>query len=164
MRPVRGLANDARMRSKVFLPLLLAAGQAAACGDGGRAPAAAPSSNEAPTTAPTTAAIAPLTPAPQANADDGVSAEDRAAAQSITPASIAAPIRFLADDALEGRAPGSRGGSLGEKYIATEFQGLGLQPGGDNGTYFQEVPLVSITAKVPKLVTATGPKGSVPLR
>ena len=39
-----------------------------------------------------------------------------------------AHLEFLADDALEGRAPGTRGGLLAQKYIAAQFERLGLQP------------------------------------
>ncbi|HXG00755.1 MAG TPA: peptidase M28, partial [Bacteroidota bacterium] len=51
--------------------------------------------------------------------------------------SLMGHIRFLADDALEGRAPGTRGDRLAQAYIASQMEGLGLQPGGDSGTYIQ---------------------------
>ncbi len=54
-------------------------------------------------------------------------------------------LEFLADDALEGRAPGTRGGELAQKYIASQFRRLGLQPAGDSGTYYQRVPIISLT-------------------
>ncbi len=58
---------------------------------------------------------------------------------------IAAHDKFLASDLLEGRGPGTRGDAIAEEYIATAFQSYGLKPGGENGTYFQNVPLVGIT-------------------
>jgi Zn-dependent M28 family amino/carboxypeptidase len=58
---------------------------------------------------------------------------------------LRAHLEFLADDALEGRAPGTRGGMTAAKYIATQFERLGLQPAGDSGTYFQRVPIISLT-------------------
>ncbi|HSP16964.1 MAG TPA: M28 family peptidase [Thermoanaerobaculia bacterium] len=58
---------------------------------------------------------------------------------------IAAHDKFLASDLLEGRGPGTRGDALAEEYIATELQSYGLKPGGDNGTYFQKVPLIGVT-------------------
>ncbi|HEX2218580.1 MAG TPA: M20/M25/M40 family metallo-hydrolase [Gemmatimonadales bacterium] len=58
---------------------------------------------------------------------------------------LRAHTEFLADDALEGRAPGTRGGELARKYLATQFLRLGLQPAGDSGTYFQRVPIISLT-------------------
>ena len=54
-------------------------------------------------------------------------------------------LEFLADDALEGRAPGTRGGELAQKYIASQFRRLGLEPAGDGGSYFQRVPIISLT-------------------
>jgi Zn-dependent M28 family amino/carboxypeptidase len=55
-----------------------------------------------------------------------------------------AHLEFLADDALEGRKPGTRGGQLAAKYIATQFKRLGLEPVGDNGTYVERVPIISL--------------------
>ncbi|MPY90102.1 MAG: M20/M25/M40 family metallo-hydrolase [Luteitalea sp.] len=52
---------------------------------------------------------------------------------------------FLADDALEGRAPATRGGDLAARYIATQLALLGLEPGGDKGSWFQDVPIVEST-------------------
>ncbi len=52
-------------------------------------------------------------------------------------------IRFLADDVLEGRGPGSRGAQLAALYIANHFALAGLEPGAGAAGYFQQVPLVS---------------------
>jgi Tol biopolymer transport system component len=51
--------------------------------------------------------------------------------------------RWLADDALEGRFPGSAGADCAAEYVAWAFRRLGLAPGGENGGYFQDVPLTS---------------------
>lgn len=59
-------------------------------------------------------------------------------------AGIRAHVRFLSDDLLEGRAPGTRGGELAAKYLATRLETLGLAPGGPDGSYFQDVPLVGV--------------------
>jgi Zn-dependent M28 family amino/carboxypeptidase len=55
---------------------------------------------------------------------------------------IRAHVKFLADDLLEGRGPGTRGGDIAAQYIATQFALYGLKPGGDNGTYMQQVNFV----------------------
>jgi Zn-dependent M28 family amino/carboxypeptidase len=68
----------------------------------------------------------------------------RAAAQSIDPEKIRAHVRFLSLDLLEGRGPGTRGAELAAEYIATQFALAGVEPAGDNGTYFQRVPLVAV--------------------
>src|SRR5580658_3061170 len=67
-----------------------------------------------------------------------------AAAASIDPEKIRAHVKFLSLDLLEGRGPGTRGGELAAEYIATQFALDGLEPAGDDGTYFQHVPLYAI--------------------
>jgi len=58
---------------------------------------------------------------------------------------IRAHVKFLSSDLLEGRGPGTRGDALATSYIASQFEAMGLQPAGDNGTYFQPVSLLGIT-------------------
>jgi Zn-dependent M28 family amino/carboxypeptidase len=53
-------------------------------------------------------------------------------------------VRFLADDLLGGRAPGTHGGDVSARYLASQLELLGVEPGGENGTYFQRVPLLGI--------------------
>ena len=48
-----------------------------------------------------------------------------------------AHVRYLADDLLEGRAVATRGERCAGDYIAARFQELGLQPAGENGSWFQ---------------------------
>ena len=64
---------------------------------------------------------------------------------------IDAHVRYLADDLLEGRAPATRGGRLAARYVAAQFQALGLEPAGAEGSYFQPVALVGMTPR-PSLV------------
>jgi Zn-dependent M28 family amino/carboxypeptidase len=66
---------------------------------------------------------------------------------------LRAHLEFLADDALEGRKPGTRGGVTAAKYLATQFERLGLQPAGDSGTYYQRVPIITLTPE-PTLAVA----------
>src|SRR5713226_4948867 len=68
-----------------------------------------------------------------------------AALEKIDPEHIRAHVRFLSLDLLEGRGTGQRGGDLAAEYIATQFWLDGLKAAGDNGTYFQKVPMVGIT-------------------
>ena len=68
-----------------------------------------------------------------------------AATVPIDTAAMDAHLRFLANDLLEGRAPATRGGRLAAEYIAAQFQALGLEPAGANGSYFQPVALVGMT-------------------
>src|SRR6202171_4016524 len=57
---------------------------------------------------------------------------------------IRAHVKFLASDLLEGRGTGQRGGDIAAEYIATQFALSGLKPAGDKGTYFQNVPMMSV--------------------
>ena len=52
---------------------------------------------------------------------------------------------IIADDSMEGRDTGKRGGLRSAQYIAGELERLGLEPAGDNGTYLQRIPWVSRT-------------------
>jgi Zn-dependent M28 family amino/carboxypeptidase len=74
----------------------------------------------------------------------GLPAEAAAAMRGIDAERIRAHVRFLADDLLEGRGPGTRGGELAADYIATQFALLGLQPAGDEGSYLQKVDFVGV--------------------
>jgi Zn-dependent M28 family amino/carboxypeptidase len=82
----------------------------------------------------------------------------KAAEASIDGEKIRAHVRFLADDLLEGRGPGLRGSELAAKYIATQFAVYGLKPGGDNGTYMQQVNFVGMKAIPEKTTMSLVPK------
>jgi Zn-dependent M28 family amino/carboxypeptidase len=64
----------------------------------------------------------------------------------VDPEAIRGHVKFLADDDMEGRYPGLRGGNLAAKYIASQFQSFGLKPAGDSGTYFQNIDFVGMKA------------------
>ncbi|MFC0444398.1 M28 family metallopeptidase [Pseudidiomarina halophila] len=61
------------------------------------------------------------------------------AAVSADAKNLQAHLEFLASDALEGRDTGSRGHEIAAQYIAAKFKALGLQPAGDDGTYYQRI-------------------------
>jgi Zn-dependent M28 family amino/carboxypeptidase len=73
----------------------------------------------------------------------------------VSTAAMDAHLKYLADDLLEGRAPATRGGDLAVKYIAAQFEALGLEPAGPEGSYFQPVALVGMTPH-PSLVWGRG--------
>jgi Zn-dependent M28 family amino/carboxypeptidase len=87
----------------------------------------------------------------------------RAAAASIDPEKIRAHVRFLALDLLEGRGPGTRGAELAAEYIATQFALAGLEPAGDNGTYFQSVPLMAVHTLEDKTHFSLVPASGAPI-
>lgn len=56
---------------------------------------------------------------------------------NITEKNLRDHVQFLSSEALEGRLTGTTGEKLATDYIAALFQQLGLEPAGDNGTFFQ---------------------------
>ena len=76
---------------------------------------------------------------------------------TVTTAAMDAHLRYLADDLLEGRAPATRGGELAARYIAAQFQAIGLRPAGPNDSYYQPVTLIGMTAR-PSFVWGAGTK------
>jgi Zn-dependent M28 family amino/carboxypeptidase len=77
---------------------------------------------------------------------------------------IRADVKYLASDALEGRGTGSHGGELAAEYIAKQLKEAGLEPAGDNGTYFQRVPMVGITSLPETTIAVTTPKRTMDLK
>jgi Zn-dependent M28 family amino/carboxypeptidase len=69
--------------------------------------------------------------------------------QLITPETLQAPIRYLADDLLEGRGPATRADKLTQLYLASTLQSLGFAPGAGNGSYIQAFDVVGITSGPP---------------
>jgi Zn-dependent M28 family amino/carboxypeptidase len=72
---------------------------------------------------------------------------------------IRAHVKFLSSDLLEGRGTGQRGGDIAAEYIGTQFALYGLKPAGDDGSFFQNVPMVSVhtlPATAFKLVPSAG--------
>ena len=64
------------------------------------------------------------------------------AAGSIDPERISQTVKVLASDEYEGRAPGTPGETKTIEWLTRSFRELGLEPGGENGTWTQAVPLV----------------------
>src|SRR5881394_3750824 len=68
------------------------------------------------------------------------------AAKPTTPAISASDLMtrlyIFADDSMQGRETGTVGHLKSTAYIASELKRLGIQPGGDEGSYFQDVPMV----------------------
>jgi Zn-dependent M28 family amino/carboxypeptidase len=58
---------------------------------------------------------------------------------------IAADVRILADDDMQGREAGTPGYDKAADYVAKRMRALGLLPAGDAGSYFQQVPLLRAT-------------------
>lgn len=70
-----------------------------------------------------------------------------------------AHVKFLADDLLEGRGTGSRGGLLAAKYIAAQFEAMGLEPASPDRSYFQAVQMVGTRTDPSTRLTIKSSKG-----
>src|SRR6266403_3678888 len=62
-------------------------------------------------------------------------------APQICAACVRADMNFLASDELHGRGSATRDEHLAALYAAAQFQALGLEPGGDGGTFLQKAAL-----------------------
>jgi hypothetical protein len=60
-------------------------------------------------------------------------------------------ISILGSDEFQGRKPNTIGEEKSIGYIKEQFQEIGLEPG-NNGSWFQEVPLADIITKSPKTI------------
>jgi Zn-dependent M28 family amino/carboxypeptidase len=79
------------------------------------------------------------------NSAPAAATAQQAAMNSIDAEKIRATVKYLSDDALEGRGTGQKGGDKAADWIAAQFKSYGLLPDGDNGTYFQSVNFYGVT-------------------
>jgi hypothetical protein len=79
-----------------------------------------------------------------------------AALSSLSADRLLANIKTLSSDQFEGRGPGSNGENLTIKYMEDQFRADGLEPGNPDGTFLQNVPLVSITPQPGVKIALTG--------
>lgn len=62
---------------------------------------------------------------------------------AITPSDLMTRVYIFADDSMMGREVGTQYNLKGTAYIEREVRRLGLQPAGDSGTFFQNLPIVN---------------------
>ena len=72
----------------------------------------------------------------------------------VDPERLNAAVAVLAGDEFEGRAPTTPGEEKSVTWIAGQFRALGLEPAGDDGTYFQTVPINRFVQDGPAVITA----------
>ena len=89
-----------------------------------------------------------------------ISPDAKAAMQELQKEPFRAHMAFLADDLLEGRGTGKRGHEIAARYVAAQFEAMGLKPAGHDGTYFQRVPLREITVEPDKCAVTITENGS----
>ncbi len=61
---------------------------------------------------------------------------------AVNAAHLAVDVQALSSDAFLGRGPATPGEALATNYIRDQLMAAGLEPGGPNGSWFQEVPLL----------------------
>jgi hypothetical protein len=78
-----------------------------------------------------------------------------------SPDRFRAHVAFLADDLLEGREAGTRGHEIAARYVASQFEQMGLAPAGDSGGWYEEVDLAETAPAGPApTLTVTNAKTS----
>ena len=79
-----------------------------------------------------------------------------ATSAAITAADLRHRLFIYADDSMMGRKAGTPGNDKATQYIADELRRMGMQPGGENGSYFQIVPILHLQASRTKAITVDG--------
>ncbi len=72
-------------------------------------------------------------------------------------------VKYLSSDALEGRGVGTHGETLATEYIANLLKQAGVEPGAQDGTYFQRVPLVGVRTRPDATLKVAGSRGEFSL-
>jgi hypothetical protein len=75
--------------------------------------------------------------------------------EGFSPAAFRSHVAFLADDLLEGREAGTRGYDIAARYVAAQFEALGLVPAAD-GNWYQDVQLTQYRHAEPPLLALRG--------
>ncbi len=126
--------HDPRSSVPLSMPALVLSAALAGCGPGTDAP---PPVRET--------AASPAALALPAGAEE--------AAGAVTADALREVIRRFSDDSLEGRGPGSAGDAAARRLLIGELEALGLEPGGEGGSWEQPFEIVGIDAEVPETWT-----------
>jgi Zn-dependent M28 family amino/carboxypeptidase len=81
--------------------------------------------------------------------------QQKKAAGEFDEKTLRADIKFLSDDALEGRGTGARGGDIAAKYIAARLEANGLKGAGQGGSFFQPVSLFGVKTDPKTILSVT---------
>jgi Zn-dependent M28 family amino/carboxypeptidase len=83
-----------------------------------------------------------------------------AATDPIDASRIKADVQVLSSDAFAGRGPGEKGEAATIAYLSRQMAAAGLEPGGEDGGWFQKVPLVRLDT-LPGATATVQAKGRV---
>ena len=78
-----------------------------------------------------------------------------AALAKVDPVRMNETVRVLSGDEFEGRGPTTPGEDRAVSWIAGQFKAMGLEPAGDNGTWYQTVPINRFVHDGPAVITAS---------
>ncbi len=109
------------------------------------------------------ACSSPAGPPPFGLDAETAAAVAHAAAEPTGATRIKADLFWLAADARQGRGTGTAAYDQAARYVAARFQGLGLKPGGDQGGWFQQVPMRKSKNDVDAFYLSIASKGSAPI-
>jgi Zn-dependent M28 family amino/carboxypeptidase len=93
-----------------------------------------------------------------AQAQSDLPAAAQKAMNAIDAEKIRATVKYLSDDALQGRGTGQKGGDMAADWIAAQFKSYGLVPAGVAGSYFQEIRFFGVTTDPKQTQFAFVPK------
>lgn len=91
------------------------------------------------------------------------SSRKESAIKSFTNSDLAQDIKVLSHDSLQGRAPFTIGETRTVSYLEKRMKEIGLEPA-FNGSYLQDVPMVSIVSKVPDVLTVDAKLNKINLK
>jgi len=79
---------------------------------------------------------------------------------AVTRAALEHHVRFLASDELRGRMTGTPESARASAYLASALERAGVQPGGEDGGWFQPVPLMKIEQLAEPTLVLHDPDGA----
>ena len=100
--------------------------------------------------------LAPLALAAQNPKTQPTTHKPQPTGAAITAGDLETRLYIYAADSMEGRETGTRGHVRATDYIAAQVKALGLVPMGDNGTYFQNVPVIRRSLDPASTISAPG--------
>lgn len=75
---------------------------------------------------------------------------------AITPCDLMTRLYIYSDDSLRGREAGTPNAIHATAYIESQVRKLGLKPAGDNGTFFQNMPVTARSVTAASVINAGG--------
>ncbi|WP_241262861.1 M20/M25/M40 family metallo-hydrolase [Parahaliea mediterranea] len=77
---------------------------------------------------------------------------------------LSGTVKILASDDFQGRAPGTPGETKTVDYLIARMQALGLRPGGPDGRWTQDVPMIRTRVQSPATMAFTGGQSKLALQ